>query len=137
MIEQAHTEFHSEGLHPEHPGVSESTEERGLPSVREIRGLSQMVLEHLPLPVIAVDGGGRVTLANRRARTLTRGIADGRMLFEFFPDAVTGRANVAIATQTPRTIRDCTIGATRFEVDCVPLPPGGDGAAGLLVLRPA
>lgn len=137
MIEQAQTEISTGENSPGHPAVSESAAEAGCPSVPESDGLCRNVLEHLPLPVIAVDVDGRVTFVNRRARILTRGISDGRMLFEFFPDPVTGRVNVALATKTARVIRDCTIGATRFEVDCVPLTSEADATAGVLVLRPS
>jgi hypothetical protein len=59
------------------------------------------------------------------------------MLFEFFPDTISGRVSVAIATGNAKTIRDCVIGSTRFSVDCVPAPPTADDpTAGVLILIP-
>lgn len=135
MIEQISPSVYSEPQSPARPSVSEPAGEESRNSFEET-SLSRKVLEHLPLPVIAVDGDGRVTLANRRARTLTGGISDGRMLFEFFPDQVTGRVSVAVATRTAKTIRDCAIGDSRFIVDCVPISEEGGGAGGVLMLIP-
>jgi hypothetical protein len=136
MIDQLSTPTHSNEWPRNRSEVSESVSDFGLASQRA-GGIQHKVLEHLPLPVIAVDHVGRVTLANRRARTLTGGISPGRMLFEFFPDTISGRVSVAIATGNPKTIRDCTIGSTRFSVDCVPVPPTADDpTSGVLILIP-
>lgn len=143
MIDPLSANIQVEDLSPPRPVASECPVVEADDATGEIveatgeTSLPSKVLEHLPLPVIAVDARGRVTLANRRARTLTGGISRGRMLFEFFPDSVTGRVTVVLATGTARTIRDCAIGDRRFVVDCAPVPEGADSTAGVLVLIPA
>jgi transcriptional regulator of aromatic amino acid metabolism len=136
MIDPLSANIQVEDLSSPRPVASECPVVEGDDATGET-SLPSKVLEHLPLPVIAVDARGRVTLANRRARTLTGGISRGRMLFEFFPDSVTGRVTVVLATGTARTIRDCAIGDRRFVVDCAPVPEGADSTAGVLVLIPA
>lgn len=140
MIDPLSTETHSQEWTGDRPSrsetVSDSASEFSGAAKRPV-GIHHKVLEQLPLPVIALDMDGQVTLANRRARTLTGGISPGRMLFEFFPDLITGRVSVSIATGNPKTLRDCAIGGTRFAVDCVPVTPTPeDPTAGVLILIP-
>lgn len=98
--------------------------------------LNEQILELLPLPVIAVDHEQQVIWANREARTLAvdqRPIKVGERAFNYFPDNITGRLNLAIRTHTPMRIRRCKLWGRLYDVDCVAL---SGSLKGFLMLRP-
>lgn len=100
------------------------------------RNLDAQILELLPLPVIAVDHEQQVIWANREARELAvdqRPIRIGEHAFEYFPDHVTGRLNLAIRTRTPMRIRRCKLWGRLYDVDCIALT---GSLTGFLMLRP-
>ena len=98
--------------------------------------LNEQILDLLPLPVIAVDHEQQVIWINQEARSLSVGrrpIQIGERAFNYFPDHVTGRLNLALQTRTQMRIRRCKLWGRVYDVDCVAL---AGSLRGFLMLRP-
>ncbi|MFP4350372.1 MAG: response regulator [Thermodesulfobacteriota bacterium] len=97
----------------------------------EEAGLSRMVLDQLPLPVIGISGGidgsQKIILANRAARRLpmeSDPLEPGRRVCEFFPDAISGRLTVALHTGTIRVLNRRSLWGGVYDLTCIPLEAG-------------
>lgn len=96
------------------------------------------IMKYLPVPIIGVNDEQKITLVNKEARYLPgdfQTVATGKMIYDYLPDSVTGRVNVAIHTNTAKSIKKFSIGGILFNIDYIPLPEQSDSKWGILVFR--
>ncbi|QTA79253.1 Two component system response regulator [Desulfonema limicola] len=96
------------------------------------------IMKYLPVPIIGVNDEQKIMIVNQEARFLPgdfQSVRTGKMIYEYLPDSITGRVNVAIHTSTAKSMKKCSIGGILFNIDYIPLP-GQDGSKwGILVFR--
>ena len=96
------------------------------------------IMKYLPVPIIGVNDEQKIVIINNEARLLPgdfQSVKTGKMIYEYLPDAITGRVNVAIHTNTGKSIKKCPVGGILFNIDYIPLPERSGSKWGILVFR--
>ncbi len=106
------------------------------------RDYCKMVLNLLPLPVLTIDRELKIIFMNRKTKDilsarLSLTPAEDKILFEYFPDSVTGRINVANKTGTLREIKRARLWGACYDIIFVPFPEKYEKQGGIILLNPS
>ena len=138
-------------LLPRAKAYEKDSRDNKVPRFREIKALQsgithlphdycRMILSLLPLPLLSIDKDLKIIFMNRKIKDIlpqTMTPEEDKILFEYFPDSITGRINVANKTGTPRRIKRTFLWGAFYDVIFVPLPGNYEIEGGFILLNPS